>query len=142
MPLGNAGSLVLGRKRAGKSPVVALATGLKDSLLFVWNKNSGRQFLVDTRTEFSLPPCLWVGACTGELGPPLMAGCAPSHYIFHLASMSGISLSQICAILLGADFLCSNSLLVDLKGKRQALGRCRDLLFCPFGLFQDICSSS
>ena len=64
-------------KRQGKvqvrSSTVALATGLNDSLLLVWDKISGRQFLVDTGAEVSILPAIGLDTHISPSGSSLMA---------------------------------------------------------------------
>ena len=54
-------------KRAGRASLVATASGLKDGLLFVWDKVSGDRFLVDTGAEVSVFPA--TGLITGTKQP-------------------------------------------------------------------------
>ena len=52
---------------------MASAIGLNDSLLFVWDKNSGRRFLVDTGAEVSILPATGLDTRIGQSGPALKA---------------------------------------------------------------------
>ena len=55
-----------------RSSTVALVTGLNDSLLFVWDKISCRQFLVNTGAEVSVLPATGLETCINPSGPSLM----------------------------------------------------------------------
>ena len=122
------GALHLVGKRAGQSQVVASATGLNDSFLFVWDKISGRRFLVDTGAEVSVLPASGLDIRIGQKGSSLQAANGSSIKTYgvctttlHLASHQykwDFIVADVSRPLLGADFLCANSLLVDLKGKR------------------------
>ncbi len=68
-----AGIIVCGRKRADQSSIVALVTGFKESLLFVWDRNSCQQFLVDTGAEVSVSSAAGLDTrIIGKSGPLLM----------------------------------------------------------------------
>ena len=121
------GSLHLDGKRAGRSPVVASATGHNDSLLYVWDRNSGRRFLVDTGVEVSVLTATGLDTRTNEAGPSLKAAngsCIKTYGVrstkLRFASHQykwNFVVADVSLPLLGADFLRANSLLVDLKGK-------------------------
>lgn len=64
------GPLCLIGQRAGRSPVVAF---LNDSLLSIWDRNSGRQFIVDIGPEVSILPATGLDTRTGQSGPLLTA---------------------------------------------------------------------
>ena len=107
---------------------MASATGLNDSLLFVWDKISGRRFLVDTGAEVSVLPASGLDTRIGQKGSSLQAANGSSIKTYgvrtttlHLASRQykwDFIVADVSRPLLGADFLRANSLLVDLKGKR------------------------
>jgi len=114
-------------KRAGRSPVVASAAGLNDSLLFVWDKHSGHRFLVDTGVEVSVLPATGLDTRTGPTDSSLKAADGSSIRTYrvrttklHFGSCQykwDLILADVSRPLLGADFLRAHSLLVDLKGK-------------------------
>ena len=122
------GSLHLVGKRAGRSHLVATATGLNDSLLFAWDSRSGRRFLVDTGAEVSVLPATGLDTRIGQPGPPLKAangssittyGVRPTKLRFASREYDWkFIIADVARPLLGADFLRANSLLVDLKSKR------------------------
>ena len=122
------GSLRLVGKRAGRSHLVATATGLNDSLLFAWDSRSGRRFLVDTGAEVSVLPATGLDTRIGQPGPPLKAdngssittyGVRPTKLRFASREYNWkFIIADVARPLLGADFLRANSLLVDLKSKR------------------------
>ena len=99
-----------------RSSIVALATSLNDSLFLVWDKISGRQFLLNTGAEVSVhkPISALANGSTistyGNHSIPLHFGSTKCEWCFTVANVS--------RPLLGADFLLAISLLVDLKGKR------------------------
>ena len=115
-------------KRAGRSPVVASAAGRNNGLLFLCDTVSKRQFLVDTGAEVSVLPATGLDTRTKQPGPQLLAANGSSIRTFgtrtlslHFASNAyqwDFIVAEVSRPLLGADFLRSNSLLVDLKGKR------------------------
>ena len=114
-------------KRQGQS-LVAVAAGHKNGLLFLCDSISKRQFLVDTGAEVSVLPATGLDTRTRQPGPPLLAANGSSirtygtrRLSFHFASNTyhwNFIIADVTRPLLGADFLRSNSLLVDLKGKR------------------------
>ena len=122
------GPLHLVGKRAGRSSVVASAIGLNDSLLFVWDKNSGRRFLVDTGAEVSVLPATGLDTRTGQSGPALKAANSSTIKTYAVRTVKlrfassqyewQFIVADVSRPLLGVDFLRANSLLVDLKGKR------------------------
>ena len=115
-------------KRAGRPPVVALAAGHNSGLLFLCDTVSKRQFLVDTGAEVSVLPATGLDRRTRQTGPPLLAANGSSIGTYgtrtlslHFASNTyqwKFVIAEVSRPLLGADFLRSNSLLVDVKGKR------------------------
>ncbi len=90
-------------------PEVSSASSTKDCLLFVTDRISGRRFLVDTGAEVSVIPATGLNTRIEQPGHTLTAANG-SEWSFVVADVS--------RPLLGADFLRSKSLLVDLKGKR------------------------
>ena len=115
-------------KRAGRAPVVASTSGLKDGLLFIWDKTSGSQFLVDTGAEVSVFPATGLETRTKQPGPSLVAANGSSIKTYGVRTIPlcfatkkykwDFIIAEVSRPLLGADFLRANSLLVDLKGKR------------------------
>ncbi|XP_062519239.1 uncharacterized protein LOC134194329 [Corticium candelabrum] len=114
-------------KRQGRS-LVAEATGHNHGLLFLRDSVSKRQFLIDARAEVSVLPATGLDTRTRQPGPPLLAANGSSirtygtrKLSFHFASNRyqwSFIVADVTRPLLGADFLCSNSLLVDMNGKR------------------------
>ena len=50
-------------KRAGRVPVMAVMSSLKNGLLFVWDKISGGRFLVNTGAEVDIFPAMGLETC-------------------------------------------------------------------------------
>ena len=117
----------LAGKRRGQS-LVAAATGHNKGLLFLCDSISKQQFLVDTGAEVSVLPATGLDTRTRQPGPPLTAANGSSIRTYGTRSLSlhfasneyqwNFIIADVTRPLLGADFLRSNSLLVDLKGKR------------------------
>ena len=113
-------------KRASRLPMTASATGQNNSLLFLRDTISGRQFLVDTRAEVSVLPATCLDRRTGQPGPSLLAANGSPIKIYGSRTLSlhftsntyqwTFTIADVSRHLLGADFLRSHSLLVDLKG--------------------------
>ena len=104
------------------------AASNKDRLLFVTDRNSGRRFLVDTGAEVSVIPATGLDTRVDHHGPTLTAAngsrintygtrTIPLHFASRKYEWSFV-VADVSRPLLGADFLRSKSLLVDLKGKR------------------------
>lgn len=115
-------------KRPGRPSVAAVAAGQKDPLLFVWDRHSGRRFLVDTGAEVSVLPVTSRDKCSACHGPALMAAnhtsirtyghrSVPLHFGSRLFEWKFV-LADVPQPLLGADFLRANNLLVDLRCQR------------------------
>ena len=119
--------MYLAGKRQGQS-LVAVAAGHKNGLRFLCDSISKRQFLVDTGAEVSILPATGLDTRTRQQGPPLLAANGSSIRTYgtrrlslHFASNTyywNFIIADVTRPLLGADFLRSNSLLVDLEGKR------------------------
>ena len=120
--------MLLGGKRAGRSPLAASAAGLKDSLFYVYDKFTNRRFLVDTGAEVSVLPASALDTRAAQQGPTLTAAngtrirtygnrTIPVHFSCGIYKWSFI-IADVARPLLGADFLRSKSLLVDLTHKR------------------------
>ena len=115
-------------KRAGQPPVVASAAGLNKGLLFLRDKLSRRKFLVDTGAEVSVLPATGLDKRTRPLGPCLIAANGSSIKTYGTNTLSicfasktyqwTFTIAEVSRPLLGADFLRSNALLVDLQRKR------------------------
>ena len=112
-------------KRGGRSPVVASAADRSKGLLFLSDTVSKRQFLVDTGAEVSVLPATGLETRTKQPGMPLLAANGSSiktygtrtlslHFAFDTYKWDFV-IADVSRPLLGADFLRSNSLLVDLK---------------------------
>ena len=114
-------------KRPSRS-LVAAATGHNHGLLFLCDSVSKRQFLIDTGAEVSVLPATGLDTRTRKPGPPLLAanGSTIRTYGTRQLSLNFASntyqwpfiVADVTRPLLGADFLRSNSLLVDMNGKR------------------------
>ena len=120
-------TMYLAGKQQGQS-LVAVAAGHKNGLLFLCDSTSERQFLVDTGAEVSVLPATGLDTHTKQAGPPLLAANGSSirtygtrrlslHFAFDTYHWNFI-IANVTRPLLGTDFVHSNSLLVDLKGKR------------------------
>ena len=107
---------------------MASATGLHSSLLYAWDKLSGRRFLVDTGAEVSVLPATGLDTRTNPTGSSLKAANGSTittygvrttklHFGTHQYKWD-FTVADVSRPLLGADFLRANSLLVDLHGKR------------------------
>lgn len=119
--------LVIG-KRESRS-LEAVATGYShNGLLFLTDSVSKRQFLVDTGAEVSVLPATGLEKRSKQPGSSLLAanGSSISTYGTRKLSLNFASntyhwdfvIADVARPLLGADFLRSNSLLVDVKRKR------------------------
>ena len=117
-------------KRPGRSSVVSVTAGASSTFapVFVWDRLFGRKFLVDTGASISLLPATRTDWHSGTSGPrlaaandsvirtfgkrtvPLLIGSHRYEWSFTIADVS--------QPILGADFLCANSLLVDVQGQR------------------------
>ena len=119
-------TMFVARKRPGWS-LRAIVTGQNNGLLYLTSSLSKTQFLIDTGAEISILPATGLDTRTMQLGPPLIATNG-SHIrtfgsrILSLHFTSNIYSWQftITHPLLGADFQHTNSLLVDIKGRRLA----------------------
>ena len=115
-------------KRPGR-PLVAMAVGQnKTRLLYAWDRNSGRRFLVDTGAEVSVFPASMADRRSGRQGLQLTAAngsniCTygkrtiPLRFNKHCFQWT-FTIAQVSQPLLGADFLRAHALLVDIKGQR------------------------
>ena len=110
--------------------IVAMAASHNTGLFFLWDKISGRQFLVDTGAEISVIPATASDKCNthDKQGPLLSAanGTTIKTYGSRIVPLQfaskgyqwSFTIADVSRPLLGADFLRSNSLLVDLTGRR------------------------
>ena len=114
-------------KRQGQSLVV-VAAGHHKGLLYLCDSITKRQFLVDTGAEVSVLPATGLETRTQHPGPSLTAANGSSIRTYGTRTLPlqftsnkyrwKFIIADVTRPLLGADFLRSNSLLVDLKGKR------------------------
>ena len=116
------------KEKSGQKPVVASTTGANRSHLFLLDEVSGKKFLVDTGAEMSVIPTTREDERTRPLGPCLSAANGSSIKTYGTRTLPicfaskiyrwTFIIANVSRPLLGADFLRSNSLLVDLKRKR------------------------
>ncbi|KAK3873158.1 hypothetical protein Pcinc_021809 [Petrolisthes cinctipes] len=102
-------------KRLGRPSVVAAAAGQKHHLLYIWDRHSGRRFLVDTGAEVSVLPPSSTDTRSSKNGPPLTAtnGSNIRTYGVHTIPLNFNSwrfkwiftIADVSQPLLGADFL-------------------------------------
>ncbi len=110
------------------APVSAVTTSQHPQLLYVRDQNSGRRFLVDTGAKVSIFPASGPDTRSRRSDTRLEAA---NGSIIHSYGTKIISLSinsrkyqwrfviaDVTQPLLGADFLCANDLMVDVKGQR------------------------
>ena len=120
-------TLYVAGKRQGQS-LVAAATGHCSGLLFLSDTVTKQQFLLDTGAEVSIYPATGLETRVNQPSLPLVAanGTAIQTFgtrelVLHFASTVykwKFILAVVPRPVLGADFLRSNALLVDLQGKR------------------------
>ena len=112
-----------------KSPGISNVQGKSTShLLYIRDTNSGRQFLVDTGAEVSVFPVSGrdtrARQSDGELLTANGSTCRTYGTRQLKLAVDGheflwpFVIAEVTQPLLGADFLCGNELMVDLKGKR------------------------
>ena len=116
----SADSHALGRKMT--RPVVS------SGLFILYDTISKRHFLVDTGAEVSVIPANGLDTCGKRSGPLLLAANGSSIRTYETCTLSlrcdsnmycwNFVIVDVSCSLLGADFLRSNSLLVDLKKKQ------------------------
>ena len=105
-----------------------MAVGHKTRLLYAQVLKSGRSFLVDTGAEVSVFPVTRMDRKSCFQGTKLTAANGSNICIYGQRTISLIfskrhfrwtfTIAQIYQPLLGADFLRTHSLLVDIKGQR------------------------
>lgn len=115
-------------KCLGRPSVVAAAAGQKHHLLYIWDRHSGRRFLVDTGAEVSVLPPSSSDTRSSKNGPPLTAANGSNIRTYGVRTIPLnfnswrfkwiFTIADVSQPLLGADFLRAHSLLVDMKGKR------------------------
>ncbi|KAL7857065.1 hypothetical protein SRHO_G00159640 [Serrasalmus rhombeus] len=115
-------------KRKGRRLLAATGVGRSSSLLFLTDTVSGRRFLCDTGAQLSVLPASGLDMKSGRAGPALEAANGTSIPTYGLRSIPlcfggqrftwPFVLAKVSTPLLGADFLCANSLLVDVKNRR------------------------
>lgn len=122
-------TLYVAGKRQGQS-LVATAAGHCSGLLFLSDAVTKQQFLVDTGAEVSVYPATGLETRVNQPSLPLKLVAANGtaiqtfgtrELVLHFALTvykCKFILATVPRPLLGADFLRSNALLVDLKGKR------------------------
>lgn len=107
---------------------MAAATGQNRGLLFIYDAVTKQPFLVDTGAEVSVMPATVFDKQTNQPGQSLRAANGTSiktygtrDILLHFTSNTykwTFVLADVSRALLGADFLCSNALYVDVRGKR------------------------
>ncbi|XP_059843392.1 uncharacterized protein LOC132403751 [Hypanus sabinus] len=115
-------------KGQGQLLLMTMAAGHQDSLLYVWDKQSGHCFLVDTGVKISVLPPTGYDTRNRKPEPTLTAANSSTIWTYSTRTVQlQFSASQftwdftqatVAQPLLGADFLRAHSLLVDLQGKR------------------------
>ena len=98
------------------------------SLLYAKDNNTGRSFLIDTGAKVSVFPACGADTRSGCTGPKLEAANGTIIRSYGTRNISlkinGCSftwefvIADVTQPLLGADFLCSYNLMVDIKGQR------------------------
>jgi hypothetical protein len=115
-------------KLPSRPSLANLAAGSKDRLLYVHDRKSGRRFLIDTGAQVSVLPASSHDSRYGTRGLPLVAanGTTIKSYGTRTVQLQIGSqlyewpfvLAEISKPIIGADFLRSFALLVDLRGSR------------------------
>ena len=106
---------------------MATTVGHKSGLLFLCDTITKQQFLVDTRAEVSVLPSTGLDRHMQKTGLQLLAVNSSSIRSYGTRTLSlqyasntyqwSFIIAAVSCPLLGADFLCSNSLSGDLQGK-------------------------
>ncbi|XP_023816875.1 uncharacterized protein LOC105357974 [Oryzias latipes] len=114
-------------KRSSRHPVAAVSAGERGELLFVTDSCSGRRFLVDSGAQKSLVPPSGSEMSTG--GPPLCAANGSAIGTFGTKRTTvcfrgrkfnwEFVVASVSVPIIGADFLCAHSLLVDMANRRR-----------------------
>ncbi|XP_053734725.1 uncharacterized protein LOC128767052 [Synchiropus splendidus] len=115
-------------KRQSQRSVAAVGAGEHEELLFVKDSLSGRRFLVDSGSQKSLLPPADADLSARGRGPSLSAANGSSIETFGTRSVTvnfnghsfvfNFVIASIAVPIIGADFLCANSLLVDVANRR------------------------
>ncbi|KAL5510849.1 hypothetical protein EMCRGX_G006458 [Ephydatia muelleri] len=125
--------------------IVAMAASHNTGLFFLWDKISGRQFLVDTGAEISVIPATASDKRNthDKQGPLLSAanGTTIKTYGSRIVPLQfaskgykwSFTIADVSRPLLEADFLRANSLLVDLKVTAEDIPK--TAIITPFGLY-------
>ena len=121
-------TLQVSGKLPGRPPL-AMAVGQNQTrLLYVWDRHSGQRFLVDTGAEVSVFPASNKDQHSQSLETKLTAAngsdistygkrTIPLHFNNRRFKWT-FTIAHVSQTLLGADFLQTHSLLVDIKGQR------------------------
>ncbi|XP_078494116.1 uncharacterized protein LOC144749602 [Ciona intestinalis] len=120
----------LGGKRPDQPLTPASVTGQTSRLLYVWDRTSARRFLVDTGAAVSVSPAsrhhrqryrgvdaLHLAAANGSTIKTYGTQDLVLDLGFRTFKWTCI-LADVSQPLLGADFLSSNNLAIDLRGRR------------------------
>ena len=120
-------TLQLPGKPESRSSVVA-STGKPQCLLFAYDSNSDRSFLIDTGAEISVIPAKQYDMQHGPQGPNLVAANGTTILSYGTRKLTvrfppyvykwEFVVAKVSRAILGADFLRAHSLLVDVKGQR------------------------
>ncbi|CAL9689822.1 unnamed protein product [Knipowitschia caucasica] len=140
-------------KRQGLRSVVAVSAGAKGRLLFVLDTLSGRRFLCDTGAQRSVLPATVDDAAGGLHGPPLTSANDTPIRTYGTKAVDvcfggqrftwDFVTADVSFPLLGADFLCAQGLLVDVKNGRlvDALTFSSFACVCDEGTYNGLSSS-
>ena len=115
-------------RQGGRYSVTAINADGANSLLFITDTLSGQKFLCDTGAQVSVLPASPVDIRTNTSGSPLEAANGSLIQTFgnrhRTLCFQGrrftwkFVVARVAKPLLGADFLCANALLVDVKNRR------------------------
>ena len=121
-------TLQLFGKRHCQLTLAEVVTGSDYPLLYVFDRESALKYLVDTGAEISVLPASNRDRYLGNVGPVLLAANNTPIKTYGKRSVKLIlgnrrfcwdfTIADVPQPLLGADFLRSNKLLVDLRSKR------------------------
>ena len=129
-------------KSCGQPTVAAAVAGQRqgEPLLFLWDRCSGRRFLVDTGAQVSVFPASNNEQRSTTSGPALVAANHTAIRTYGSRTIQlkfdnnsfvwSFILADVPQPLLGADFLRANNLLVDLKGRRLVRADTYESLAC------------
>ena len=115
-------------KRPSRPAIASLSASSTHSPLHVWDRNSGRRYLVDTGAQVSVLPASVQDKRSGRHGPNLVAANGSVICTFGTRTVFlfigaqrfewDFFLAEVSQPILGADFLRHHALLVDIKGQR------------------------